>query len=143
MADTARLTGVAPMFLVDNVERTAEWYRDHLGFTIGDYFREHEHPHPAGEEPEGVVEFVILARDGQQLMLGRTVEPGLGVASNTDAKQFSSDAYFWLTGVKALHEAVQATDANFRQELELQPYGLWEFQVLDLDGRVITFGGEA
>jgi hypothetical protein len=31
------LKGVAPMFLVDDVVATAEWYRDALGFRIGDY----------------------------------------------------------------------------------------------------------
>jgi catechol 2,3-dioxygenase-like lactoylglutathione lyase family enzyme len=81
-----RLTAVAPMFLVDDVERTAEWYHDHLGFTIGDYFREeehdHEHPHPEGadgssDHSDGIAEFVILTRENGRLMLGRTVEPGV------------------------------------------------------------------
>jgi DNA-binding CsgD family transcriptional regulator len=74
------VTGVAPMFLVDDVARTAEWYRDHLGFAIGEYFREdhgaehshdggapHTHPHPNGL---GQPVFVILSRDGHRLMLG-------------------------------------------------------------------------
>ena len=34
-----KLSGVAPMFLVDDVTKTAEWYRDTLGFDIGEYYR--------------------------------------------------------------------------------------------------------
>jgi uncharacterized glyoxalase superfamily protein PhnB len=157
-----RLTAVAPMFLVDDVERTAEWYRDHLGFTIGEYFRaeEHDHDHEPSHEhaddaehadddaegaavtdADGSAEFVILNRDGLRLMLGRTVEAGRGVGSNTEAKEFSSDAYFWVDGIGALFEAARSSGAAFRRELAAQPYGLSEFTVLDCDGRAITFGG--
>lgn len=145
------VTGVAPMFLVDDVARTAEWYRDHLGFQIGEYFREdhgaehshdggepHTHPHPNGL---GQPVFVILNRDGHQLMLGKTVEPGKGVISNRDSKRYSGDAYFWVDGVEALFAYAKSTGVAFELELEPQSYGLTEFQVWDPDGRLLTFGG--
>jgi DNA-binding CsgD family transcriptional regulator len=66
-------TGVAPMFLVDDIARTAEWYRDHLGFEIGDYLRE-DHAHGRMHESLGEPVFAILHRDGHRVMLGRTVE---------------------------------------------------------------------
>jgi uncharacterized glyoxalase superfamily protein PhnB len=144
----ATVTGVAPMFLVDDVARTAEWYRDVLGFEIGDYYREHHHPHDEGDEAHthdelglGEPVFVILHRDGHRLMLGKTVERGHGVLSNRDFKNFSCDAYFWAQNVDALHTQAKAGGGTIVWGLDDQPYGLREFQIKDCDGRVITFGG--
>ena len=143
-AGAATLTGSAAMFLVDDVARTAEWYRDRLGFTIGEYFRDDHGPHdddlhhPAFGEPI----FVIISRDNQRLMLSRTVEAGRGVASNRDAKEGSNDLYFWVDGVERLFEGVRAaTGTVFLQDLVVQPYGLADFMVEECDCRVITFGG--
>lgn len=135
------LTGAAPMFLVDDVAKTAEWYRDHLGFEIGDYLREHH----ASADPEGSLGepvFVILHRDGQRLMIGRTTERGHGVLSNQDFKRFSCDAYFWVDGVEALFAFAKASRVRFVHELKQMPYGLVEFQLKDHNGRTLTFGGD-
>ncbi len=143
----ATITGIAPMFLVDDVARTAEWYRDVLGFEIGDYFREHHHPHDEEDEHAhdhqslGEPVFVILHRDGHRLMLGKTVERGHGVRSNYDFKQFSCDAYFWATNVEEIYQQAKSAGATFVEDLVTQPYGLKEFRIKDLDGRVLTFGG--
>jgi DNA-binding CsgD family transcriptional regulator/uncharacterized glyoxalase superfamily protein PhnB len=135
------ITGTAPMFLVDDVAKSAEWYRDRLGFEIGEYLREHHtHDRSAGSLGEPV--FAILHRDGQRLMLGRTTEQGHGVRSNYEFKQFSADAYFWVDGVEALFAFVKAARVTFVHELERMPYGLLEFKIKDLDGRTLTFGGE-
>jgi uncharacterized glyoxalase superfamily protein PhnB len=138
------LTGVAPMFLVDDVARTAEWYRDHLGFEIGPYFSEDHGPHDESDTDHaaaGEPLFVILERDGHRLMLGRTERKGVGVFSLTSFKQYSSDAYFWVDGIEAYFVVVKGTGTQLPLELTLQPYGLAEFQVLDPEGRHITFGG--
>ena len=140
----ATVTGGAAMFLVDDVARTAEWYRDHLGFEIGEYFRDDHGPHD--DEPNhpalGEAIFVILSRNGHRLMLSRTTERGLGVRSNHDAKTMTGDVYFWVDGIEALYEAVNgAGGTTFVHKLVTQPYGLAEFTVKDCDGRVITFGG--
>jgi uncharacterized glyoxalase superfamily protein PhnB len=148
------VTGVAPMFLVDDVERTAEWYRDALGFEIGQYFREyagaHEHDEhgndiippdgPDANGPAGPAFFVILNRDGHRLMLGKTVTPGLGVRSNTEFKEHSGDVYFWADDVEPLFAHAKAAGAHILLEPETQFYGIREFQVLDCDGRQLTFG---
>jgi DNA-binding CsgD family transcriptional regulator/uncharacterized glyoxalase superfamily protein PhnB len=135
------ITGTAPMFLVDDVAKTAEWYRDRLGFEIGEYLREHHtHDRAAGSLGEPV--FAILHRDGQRLMLGRTTAPGHGVASNRNFKEFSTDTYFWVDGVEALFAFVKASKVGFVHELKLMPYGLAEFKIKDHDGRTLTFGGD-
>ncbi|MEQ7123094.1 LuxR C-terminal-related transcriptional regulator [Actinopolymorpha sp. B11F2] len=135
------LTGIAPMFLVDDVARTAEWYRDHLGFQIGDYLRE-DHAHGRMHESLGEPVFAILHRDGQRVMLGRTTERGSGVHSNQEFKKISCDAYFWVEDVEALYAYAKAARVTFLQDLHDRYYGLREFQLRDCDGRVLTFGGD-
>ncbi|MGE3077204.1 MAG: LuxR C-terminal-related transcriptional regulator [Dehalococcoidia bacterium] len=140
-------TGVAPMFLVDDVARSAEWYRDHLGFEIGEFFREDHGPHDDGSEHDadhptlGEPVFVILNRDGHRLMLGRTVRKGYGVVSINLFKEYSSDAYFWVDGIERYFADVKARGATIAMELDRQFYGLVEFRVVDCDGRYLTFGG--
>lgn len=140
-----KVTGVAPMFLVDDVARTAEWYRDLLGFEIGEYFREDHGPHDESDHDhpaEGEPVFVIVERDGHRVMFGRTERRGHGVQTNRHFKRFSSDAYFWMEGVEALFAHLKAGgDVRIAFELVLMPYGLAEFAVFDCDGRVLTFGG--
>jgi uncharacterized glyoxalase superfamily protein PhnB len=140
------ITGIAPMFLVDDVVRTAEWYRDALGFEIGPYYRE-DHAHddqgndialPAGTEAEPY--FVIIARDGHRMMLGKTVAAGLGVRSNVESKEQSSDVYLWCEGVDALFATARNAGADVVREPETQFYGIREFSIKDCDGRVITVG---
>jgi uncharacterized glyoxalase superfamily protein PhnB len=137
------VTGVAPMFLVDEVVATAEWYRDTLGFHIGDYYSDdHGHDEDGNDIPgsPGEVFFVIIDRDGHRLMLGKTLSKGLGVTSNASAKQESSDAYFWCEGVDELFTNAKAAGAEFVEEPVTRFYGMREFQIKDRDGRVLTFG---
>jgi uncharacterized glyoxalase superfamily protein PhnB len=135
------------MFIVDDVERTAEWYREKLGFEIGEYFREDHGPHGDGSADDeyhagaGEALFVIVERDGQRVMFGRSHRPGHGVFSNATFRPYSSDAYFWVDGVREYFETVKQAGVEFHYELELQPYGLEEFAVKDCDGRALTFGG--
>lgn len=146
------LTDIAPMFLVDDVAKTAEWYRDTLGFEIGEYFREdHEGEHEHDEHGNHVGEFehdqslgepvfVIISRDGRRLMLGKTVERGHGVTSNHDFKDYSSDAYFWADDVEPLFAQAKAAGARVVEAPTTRFYGIREFMVKDYDGRVLTFG---
>jgi uncharacterized glyoxalase superfamily protein PhnB len=140
------ITGIAPMFLVDDVIRTAEWYRDALGFEIGPYYREdHAHDHDGNDialpgGAEGDPYFVIIAREGHRLMLSKTVEPGRGVRSNVESKEFSGDAYLWCEGLDGLFSTAKAAAAEILLEPETQFYGMREFRVRDCDGRVITLG---
>jgi hypothetical protein len=65
-----RVTGIAPFFLVADVVRAAEYYRDKLGFTIRGYFF---------EEPPV---FAMVGRDDQIVMLS-LMKAGLGGAGPT------------------------------------------------------------
>ena len=103
---SSRLTGIAPAFLVDNVERTAEWYRDHLGFTINEYIRDDHGHHDESDRNHptlGEAVFEILERDGQRLMLSRSGEPGSSPRSNRSSG--TMDVYLWCEGVESLFQS--------------------------------------
>ena len=65
----AKPKGIAPHFLVADVVRAAEYYRDKLGFEIGPYF----------QRPPV---FVIVQRDGIAIQLAR-MEEGRGARTET------------------------------------------------------------
>ena len=143
-ASPATFTGGAPLFFVDDVARTCEWYRDHLGFEIFDYFREDHGPHDDDPDHPALGEpiYAIISRNGQRLMFTRAPRRGQGVHSNHDAKPLSCDVYFWVDGIEALYEWVRGTNVTFVHDLQVQPYGLAEFAIKDCDGRMVRFGGE-
>ena len=140
---TATVTGVAPMFLVDDVVATAEWYHDALGFNIGEYYSDdHAHDDDGNDIPgsAGEAQFVIIDHSGHRLMLGKTTRRGHGVHSNFSYKEYSGDAYFWCDSVDALFGRAKAAGADVLLAPETQFYGIREFRIKDRDGRVLTFG---
>jgi catechol 2,3-dioxygenase-like lactoylglutathione lyase family enzyme len=117
--------GIAPHFLVEDVMRAAEYYRDKLGFEIGPYFL---------DPPV----FVIIQRDGMAIQLSR-MEGGRG-GSNRKWKNEAVDAYIWVADVDRLHREVAAAQATILQAPLLKEYGMKEMDVADPDGYVIRFG---
>ena len=117
--------GIAPHFLVADVVRAAEYYRDRLGFEIGSYF---QHP-PV---------FVIVQRDGVAIQLSR-MEAGRG-GSNRAWKGEAFDAYVWVENVDRLHRELTGKNAAILTMPGLKEYGMKEMDVQDVDGYVIRFG---
>ena len=117
--------GIAPHFLVADVVRAAEYYRDRLGFEIGRYF---QHP-PV---------FVIVQRDGVAIQLSR-MEAGRG-GSNGAWKGEAFDAYVWVENVDRLHRELTGKNAAILTMPGLKEYGMKEMDVQDVDGYVIRFG---
>jgi catechol 2,3-dioxygenase-like lactoylglutathione lyase family enzyme len=117
--------GIAPLFLVEDVVRAAEYYRDKLGFEIGPYFLDP----PA---------FVIVQRDTIAIML--SLMEGSHGGSNTRWKGESFDAYVWVESADAVHEQLEARHAVVVSPPELKSYGMKELDVRDADGYVIRFG---
>lgn len=122
---TGKLAAIAPQFLVTDVTKSAEWYRDKVGFEIGPYF----------EEPPV---FVIVSRDGTRLML--SLAEGSRGGSNRPHKGVSIDAYLWVEGVDALYAEFKGNGANVTLEPTDRFYGLREIEVTDPDGYVLCFG---
>jgi uncharacterized glyoxalase superfamily protein PhnB len=119
------LNAIAPQFLVADVRKAAEYYRDRLGFWIGEYL----------DDPPA---FVIVGRDGQRMMLSR-IEGGRG-GPNRMHKAVAIDAYIWARDVDSLHAEFAGRGAKSLTEPCDQSYGMREIEVVDLDGYVIRFG---
>jgi uncharacterized glyoxalase superfamily protein PhnB len=124
----SNLTAIAPQFLVEDVVRAAEYYRDKLGFAIGPYF----------EDPPV---FVIVRRDDARIMLG-LAEHGRG-GSNRKWREAGIDAYLWVNDVDSLYAQFTANGVEVSGPPCLQFYGIREIEVRDLDGYILTFGQPA
>jgi uncharacterized glyoxalase superfamily protein PhnB len=121
-----RVTGIAPLFIVTDVVRAAEHYRDRLGFRIAGYFF---------EEPPV---FAMVGRDDQIIML--SLMTGTRGGSNRMHKNETVDAYLWVDDVDALHAEFQQSRADIIMPPTLRVYGMKELEVRDLDGYVLCFG---
>jgi uncharacterized glyoxalase superfamily protein PhnB len=121
-----RVTGIAPFFLVADVVRAAEHYRDKLGFSIVGYFF---------EEPPV---FAMVGRDDRIVMLS-LMDAGRG-GSNRRHKGDALDAYFWVDDVDGLYAEFRQNGADIVSPPQTQVYGMRELEVRDGDGYVLCFG---
>jgi hypothetical protein len=122
-----RITGVAAFFLVADVVRAAEYYRDKLGFQIVGYFF---------EDPPV---FAIVGRDDQIIMLSVMTDGHRG-GSNRNYKDDALDAYLWVDDVDALYAEFRHNSADIVSAPLLRIYGMKELEVRDVDGYVLCFG---
>jgi uncharacterized glyoxalase superfamily protein PhnB len=121
-----RITGIAPFFLVADVTKAAEFYRDKLGFKIIGYFF---------EEPPV---FAMVGRDDKIIMLS-LMQGGRG-GSNRAHKSEAVDAYLWTDDVDALHADFSGNGVEIVMPPTLRIYGMKELEIRDLDGYVLCFG---
>ena len=121
-----RLFVSCPHFLVADVRRAAEYYRDRLGFRIiGYYF----------EEPPV---FGMVDRDGAEIHLRRAYDGLTG--SNRERVGDARDCYIRCKDVEALHAEFKERGAEITMAPTLQGYGMKEIYVRDPDGYTICFG---
>lgn len=124
-----RMMSAVPVFLVDDVNATASWYREHLGFETAGIF-----------PPTGAAGWASLQRDGAEIMLQRL--KGYRKESVYERRQGGVwDAYIRLTGVAKFYESVNGQPFVIKT-LEREPYGDWDFEIRDLNGYVLVFGGD-
>jgi predicted enzyme related to lactoylglutathione lyase len=124
----ASISRVAPQLFVDDVVRTAEYYRDVLGFRFEGYF---------GKPPV----FVILDRDGARLLCKQAPPEKRPQPSNSSVPGGFTDVYFYVDDVDALAEEFRAKGAQITREPSLQrDYDGRELHVRDCNGRVLCFG---
>ncbi len=120
----ARLTRAVPVILVVNVQASAEFFRDTLGFAI-DFL----HGHPAF--------YGSVSRDDARVHLKFVHEPVLAVGAQ-DRDGFIS-AFIEVENVKALYAEYVTAGATFDQKLKKQAWGGRDFVVRDPDGNGICF----
>ena len=125
---TLRLTRALPVIFVANVEASAEFFRNTLGFSI-DFLH--------GEPPF----YGSVSRDGACVHLKFVHEPVLAVGAQD--REGLIAAFIEVENVKALYAEYVTTGAMFDQKLKKQAWGGRDFIVRDPDGNGICFVGPA
>ena len=116
------LCGSATVFVVQDVLRSVEHYRDVFGFqTVFTY-----------GEPTF---YAGVARDG--------ITIHLQAASATKRQVGQGSLYLFVSDVDALFEELKSRGARILKEPTDYPYGMRDFDVNDLDGNHLCFGMES
>ena len=118
-----RVTSFAPQFLVDNLERSIEYYQK-LGFTFGEAW-------------EGF--YAIGSLDGFEVHLKEAPK-------NQDERRHRRenehlDAAAGVDGIEDYFEQCVANGVTILKPLTPTAWGTKDFYVEDPDGHVIAFGG--
>ena len=126
-AGANQLRGATPVFLVGDIAKTMEWYRSKLGFE--------------GEAipPRPPHDFCILRKDDVTIFLQQLA--GYRHRDRYDEREGGVWAVYLETNdVQAFYESLKGVSGvKIVQPLRHQPYGQWEFEVRDPDGRVLVF----
>jgi uncharacterized glyoxalase superfamily protein PhnB len=126
-ARKAEIVRFAPYFPVADVASAGAYYRDVLGF---------ECEYSAGTPPE----FAQYSRNGCALMFRRVPNPA---AISPNEKQGGTwDVFFWVDDAEALFEELTQKGAGVVYAPTVQPYGMKEFAIRELNGYVLGFGQE-
>jgi uncharacterized glyoxalase superfamily protein PhnB len=138
MADKERLamkfSDVTPNLIVSDVARSVAFYRDVLGFTMGE---------TVPDAPP--FQFAWMRRDGVSVFLN-SVESVKSEHAELGARSIGGTATLFIVleaenvagGIDALHASV-SRGARVIMELKNQFYGMREFGIEDPDGYVIFF----
>ena len=116
---------IATQFVVDDVVRTAEYYRDVLGFELLGYF---------GDPPV----YAMVARDAAEMHFGKADEQP--DKSKTEFRSVGFDAYIWVDDINALFEELKSSGADILEGPVKRIYESTEIEVRDCNGFKIVFG---
>lgn len=118
------LNPAIPQLPSGDLQRTAEFYRDRLGFTEHKLFPQHGH--------------LIVRREPVEIHFW-------DAGSEEEAKHYggASSCYIRVRNIASLYEEFRKRQAPFRYELTLQPWGMHEMQIDDPYGNAIRFGEAA
>lgn len=123
-----RFTSITPNLLVRDVKKSTEFYRDVLGFTMGETVPD--------KEP---FVFVWMKRDDVSVFLNDIKAAEHDYPPAAKMPQGGTAAMFFIiSDVDDYHSKV-APKANVIMPLKTQFYGMREFAVTDPDGHIITF----
>lgn len=117
------ILGTNYVLAVPNLECSAAFYRDILGFEIREM---------------GDAGWRMYVRDACRIMAGECSN-AIPVAELGDHSYF---AYLVVDDIDALHAKVAAAGVDFVKALVTEPWGMREFGVRTIDGHRIMFGQE-
>ena len=120
------LTGLAPQFVVPDVVKTAEYYRDKLGFEILGFFAD---PPVYAMVRRDSAEIHFGKADSEKTQMNEMVRQGLG-----------TDAYIFVTDVNALYQEFVEKGVEITEGPVKRIYDCVEITVKDCNGFQLVFG---
>lgn len=119
----AKLLVAFPQFRVADVAKSAEYYRDALGFRIGEY---------AGDPPV----FVHVSRDYVVLQLGLAQD---AETASRGPGRLGHNAYIWTDDIDLLADEFRARGVDIVEGPVDRVYACRELLVRDCNGLVLCF----
>ena len=118
----AKINGIAPQFLVDDLNEAIAYYRDALGFNVDFVY-------------ESV--YAGVSRDGASIHLKQAPKT---VSDRSHRKKNDHlDAYIDVSNVDELFADLTSRNARVTKGLENQPWQCRDFWVEDIDGYILCF----
>lgn len=127
MPQRAKLNGIAPTFVVKDVVKTAEYYRDALGFKILGYF---------AEPPV----YAMVARDSVEIHFGKADDGSETQVNASVRKGLGNDVYVFVSDINALFEEFKRGGVNITEGPVQRIYGCTEITIRDCNGFQLVFG---
>lgn len=118
----AHLTGIAPQFLVTDLDRAISYYRDKLGFELDFVYESF---------------YASVTRDGFAIHLKHG--PRLAGEKEHRKQNEHLDAYISVSGIRGLFSELEGRGAQVIKGLEEEPWGCLDFSVEDADGYILCF----
>jgi catechol 2,3-dioxygenase-like lactoylglutathione lyase family enzyme len=119
---TSRITGLAPQFLVDDLDRAIAYYRERLGFELDFSYESF---------------YAAVSRDGFAIHLKHAARV---VGERAHRKENEHlDAYIAVSGIRDLFTELQMRGAGLIKPLEQRPWACLDFYVEDPDGYILCF----
>lgn len=116
------LTGIAPQFLVDDLDRAIAYYCSKLGFELDFKYQSF---------------YASVSRDGFAIHL--KCAPKLAAEREHRKSNEHLDAYISVAGIRDLFSELETRGANVISPLEEKPWACVEFYIEDPDGYVLCF----
>ena len=125
MENRPKMIGIAPQIVVPDVTKTAEYYRDVLGFRIIGYFL---------NPPV----YAMVEKDGVQIHFAKSDSTEVNV--NEYIRKGTTDFIIWVPEIDAFFEELNSRGADIVEGIVKRVYGSREFIVRDCNGHKILFG---
>jgi len=116
------VTGIAPQFLVDDLDRAVAYYRDKLGFEVDFIYDSF---------------YASVSRDGFAIHLKDA--PKLAAERAHRKQNEHLDVLIAVTGIRDLFSELQRRGAAIVKPLEERPWACLDFYVEDPDGYILGF----
>ena len=120
------IIGLSAIFPCDDIEKTASFYEDKLGFRAVKYLTVAE-PH------------ICLYKDAAEIILTKNAGK-TSFQPNRVLYGYGYDAYFYTKKQEELARNFETAGVNFVRPLSTTDYGNKEFVIEDSDGRHLAFG---